>query len=61
MKTLHNMKFRVNSPGHSEEIQRELIRLGYSWNDRIENIKNKHAPYLFCHSNGQIKYTEYGY
>lgn len=30
---MENMKFRVNSPEHSEEIQREGIRLGLAWNE----------------------------
>ena len=48
MNTLHNMKFRVLSPEHSEEIQRELFRLGYESILNDSNIiKYPEIEYLY--------------
>lgn len=40
------MKFKVNSEGHSDAIQKQLFKLGYSWSGTSkEIIKGKN--YLF--------------
>lgn len=52
MKTLHNMKFRILSPEHSEEIQRELFRLGFRWIDSSPmSVKQSNAWFLFAYVN----------
>lgn len=46
---MENMKFRVESPEHSEAIQKELFRLGFMW-ALIEPQKPRvtEEPFLFC-------------
>ena len=52
MKTLHNMKFRILSPEHSEEIQRELFRLGYWWLGKTGMFKYMDKPFIY--TNGMV-------
>lgn len=47
MKTLHDMKFRVHSPEHSEEIQQQLFRIGFNW---IDGKKPKHTDSSFLYA-----------
>lgn len=42
------MKFRVESPEHSEKIQRELFRLGFGWLTEIKVFKNTDKSYLIA-------------
>lgn len=54
---MNNMKFRVNSPEHSEEIQRELFRLGYEW-FMTGGIIHTESPVLYARSTGHITYDD---
>ena len=49
-----NMKFRVKSPKHSQEIQEVLFRCGYSWPGAVPGVKSSDdvemtdEPFLFA-------------
>lgn len=47
-----NMKFRVNSPEHSKEIQEALFEMGYKWygQEVAEMIDSEYSEYSFMYS-----------
>lgn len=53
------MKFRVNNPEHSKNVQDTLFRLGYSWSLGVKDYKHLGAKY-FCTSahKGQMEWIE---
>lgn len=52
-----NMKFRVNSPEHSKQIQEHLFTLGYLWDGESKaGVENTHFEFLYTNSDGRIKY-----
>lgn len=57
------MKFRVNSPEHSEQIQEKLFEMGYGWNRHSKDFRHQHADFLFADEAGQVTFegsdTEY--
>lgn len=46
---MKNMKFRVKSPEHSEEIQRELFRMKGSWGVNCFEVMNTDKPFLYIY------------
>jgi hypothetical protein len=46
------MKFRVNNPQHSEQIQQALFDAGYAWQMRVKEFKYTDAKFLFAASFG---------
>lgn len=42
------MKFRVNSPQHSKQIQQALFDAGYAWQTRVTDFKHTDAKFLFA-------------
>lgn len=57
MKKLIDMKFRVNSPEHSEEIQRELFRLGYKWPKSLKEVTHTQMIFLYANTDGTIGWS----
>jgi len=62
-----NMKFRVKSPKHSQEIQEVLFRCGYSWPGAVPGVKSSDdvemtdEPFLFANAETRaITYTSAG-
>jgi hypothetical protein len=54
------MKFRVNSPEHSEQIQKKLFEMGYKWALSGASVIETNAKYLWAGSLGD-KYITHGY
>lgn len=55
------MKFRVESPEHSEKIQKKLFEMGYGWAQGARNsVQHTNHPFLYGNENGQIKYDKTG-
>ena len=57
MPEFKSFKIRVNSPEHSEKIQKHLLNLGYEWSiTKSKNIseENKSSPFLFAYSDGSV-------
>lgn len=51
-----NMKFRVNSPEHSKQIQEHLFTLGYLWVSESHAVVEKtDKPFLYANEDGRIK------
>jgi hypothetical protein len=46
------MKFRVNSPEHSEQIQKKLFEMGYKWSLNGAVVEKADADYLWAGSFG---------
>lgn len=53
--TFTAMKFRVESPEHSEKIQKKLFEMGYAWNGGISGLLDR-AGALYARTNGTIGY-----
>jgi len=51
------MKFRVNSPQHSEQIQQALFDAGYAWSCHRKEIRNTDSKFLFAASFGDNEIT----
>lgn len=52
---LTNMKFRVESPEQSEELQRILFGLGYKWHTSLLKVARKtDSPILYTYDDGDI-------
>src|SRR5690554_41293 len=47
------MKFRVESPEHSEKIQKKLFEMGYKWWDG-PILQFLNAPFLFADEGGRL-------
>jgi hypothetical protein len=54
MNNFKNMKFRVNSPEHSKQIQELLFELGYSWGSVGKFTIHINQPYLYTFTSGYI-------
>lgn len=54
MSNFKNMKFRVNNPEHSKQIQEALFELGYAWRKGGENVHCNWADYLYSSSDGKL-------
>lgn len=54
---LKHMKFRVNSPEHSKQIQKHLFTLGYKWKLETHAVVEKtNEPFLYAGEDGWIMY-----
>lgn len=51
------MKFVVESPGHSKQIQEALFKLGYKWPTEGVNLAHFDEPYLLGDIDGDVLYT----
>lgn len=59
-----NMKFKVNSPEHSKEIQEALFEIGYKWcvyGSQGATIMNTETPTLYTYDDGSIMYDSSDY
>ena len=49
------MKFRVESPEHSEKIQKKLFEMGYKWYGKDDTASDfQSEPFLFTEPDGTI-------
>ena len=49
------MKFRVESPEHSEKIQKKLFEMGYKWYGKDDTASDfQSEPFLFAEPDGTI-------
>jgi hypothetical protein len=46
------MKFRVNGPEHSKQIQEKLFEMGYKWGAGGTRVQGNHARFLFAGGSG---------
>lgn len=57
MSQLKAMKFRVESPEHSEKIQKKLFKMGYKWRGG-PILLNLHTPFfLFASENSELGWS----
>lgn len=47
---MKQMKIRINSPEHSEQVQKALFELGYEWQSDGQQVRNTLDLYLFTGS-----------
>lgn len=59
--TFTAMKFRVESPEHSEKIQKVLFDMGYSWYATDNKVKHTKEDVLVTYSDGNLCYCEKEY
>jgi hypothetical protein len=52
------MKFKVLSPSHSNNIQLKLFELGYTWNNSSKTVMHTTMPFLYANSDGTIGFGE---
>jgi len=57
---MKNMKFKIESPEHSEAIQKELFRLGYFWRHSSTKIINLMSSYIIT-KGGRIFWSDSSY
>lgn len=51
------MKFRVESPEHSRQIQERLFEMGYKWKGEKEcRVEKTKEPFLYAEANGCIMF-----
>ena len=54
-----DMKFRINSPEHSEEVQTHLFNLGVCWSGISHpEVMYTQLPYIFIGPRGWLEYTD---
>jgi len=53
---MKQMKIRIHSPEHSEQVQKVLFELGYEWISG-KTFKNFEQPFLFTWLDGDITYS----
>ena len=59
MITPKDMKFRINSPEHSEEVQQHLFDLGVHWSGFASfEVMYTNLPFIFIGSSGWLEYTD---
>ena len=54
-KKLYNTKLYLGK--YSEEIQKKLFELGYSWNNGITYVSNTNKPFLFISTYNDLLLT----
>ena len=54
-KKLHNTKVYLGK--YSEEVQKKLFKLGYSWSNRVTYVSNTNKPFLFISTYNDLLLT----
>jgi len=55
---MRNLKFKVESEKHSEDIQNELFRIGYKWGRGGQSIQETDKPFIIVSNGGTIYFAE---
>lgn len=57
-----NMKFRVNSPEHSKEIQEALFEMGYKWyGQEVAEMIDSEYSFMYSYEDGTITHSHKHY